>query len=376
MYWIFIILILFFVYLKFYRNQTIEGFYTLFFPFYDPRPGEKFAHFQDHPKNALAKSFSFNFLLSHDLHKSSNIRLFFKSFIAYQPNVYYINFITKYNHRENLEQLKQNKADFAVIPAPIVDDVYQNSNLDNVTYGTTFHEHYVFVIVSNLYKIEKVTDLKDAAVSMGPKGSLWERVAKDISHNLKLNWRECCGTLDKMIEDVHNHTTHAMVLTDQYPSHILNYIIYNHYDLKILPLYPIKNFDHYYEVAYIDMAKMPALYIPKVIDNVKYTFFNTQMMTYKFPMYLLVNKKVNEDLVCDLITHAYNNDKMLQKAVNSFTFLPIPIHPGARKFYLQYGYISEDGTDAHCRFTYGYSKCGPRSLHNQRLDYDKYYTLQ
>ena len=65
---------------------------------------------------------------------------------------------------------------------------------------------------------------------------------------------------------------------------------------------------------------------------------------------------------------------MLEKSDNAYSIYPIEFNPGAKKYYLEKGYMTHDD-NINCIYMYGKRKCDKKSLKNTLLNVDPYYNM-
>jgi len=377
MYLYFIIIIIILYYLTNHYNQNIENFYTLFLPFYEPNTIAKYNFYKNNESKYNIK-YNVNFLISNNQYKYTNLQLFIKSLIAYHKSIININLSSSYNNDRNIlsniNNINNINNNLAIIPSPIVINELINNEINNINFITTMNEQYIFIISASNTNIDTIYDLYNKKIGVGEKNSLWEQCANDIFTNMNIKYKPYYSNLQNMLQSLYNNDIDAIVITDSFPSNLLNFIFYNFYNLHLVSLENIYNFNIYNKTS-IDLNKLPALYIPQAsyknkhnkykkatlfYDNnkldEKYLFYNSQFITYKFSNYLLANKNFDQDLAYIITKHIFNNSKLLQKSINEFPIYNIPFNKGAKKYYVEKGYISYNSS-INCIYTYGKQKC-------------------
>jgi len=381
------------------KDNVIENFYTLFLPFYYPETIKKYQVYKNnfiYPQGL--QKYKTTFLISNEQLKYTYLHLFLKSLIAYNYPIVKVNLLAPNNNDRDLVPVINNindktKNQLAIVPGPILANVYTNGTYDNLRYVTTMNEQYIFLIANIRKETDTLRDLDGKTIGVGYRGSLWDQCATDIFRNSKINYKPYYSSLRLMLQQLYNGKIDAILLTDTYPSNIMNFIFTNFYNIHLISLGNVYNLDFYYTKTTLDLNKLPSLYLPqpsyreKHVDflraslfsnvnrlSVKYLFYYSQFTTYKFINYLITNTSMNEELCYMITKHIFNNEKLLKKSTNAYLLLPIEFSPGAKKYYIEKGYMSNN-SHRNCIYMYGKQKCTDQSLKNNLLYYDKYYNI-
>ncbi len=241
--------------------------------------------------------------------------------------------------------------------------------------------------------IDTIFDLHNKKIGVGEKGSLWDQCAKDIFNNINVKYEPHYSNLRIMLQELYNNNIDAILITDSFPSNLLNFIFHNFFHIHLISLEPVHNLDFYYSKTKLDLNKLSAIYIPQasykekhddylrasLFNNYnrlsrKYLFYYSQFITYKFSNYLLANKDFDENLGYMITKHIFNNSKMLEKSNNAFSIYPIEFNKGAKKYYLEKGYMTYS-SNINCIYMYGKQHCTKKSLKNNLLNSNPYYNL-
>jgi len=355
------------------RNQ-IENFYTLFHPYYFPATIDKLNSLTQKDKTT---PYILNVLISPQQYKYTNIKLFLKSFISYKYPIINVNLFT-----HNYPTILNNNYDentISIMPAPLL----VNVNHDDYKFITTLDEQYIYIIAPINKNLNTLTDLDNKIIGVGEKESLWDICAEDVFRNAQINYKKYHGTLRETLQNLYNGKIDAMLITDNFPSYLLNYIFYNFYNLRLISLDKLSNMDFYYTRSQIDLSKLPALYLPNAtfkqknrllssFNNFnrmeqKNNFYNPLITTYKFINYVITNNKMNSNLAYLLTDHIFKNKLMLDKSSNAFTFIPIEFQEGAKKYYISNGLISYSDSEK-CIKLYGKNVCNNKTIGDIRED--------
>lgn len=403
-------LIIYVFYLNFCKRQEIiEGFYTLFLPYYNPSVIKKFQVYSPTFRQKLNK-INLTFLISQQQLQYTYFKLFLKSLIAYNYPVINIQLLAENNHDRAIpEKINNYSDDLGVVPAPILYHTYIkinqeddkknrekgsltiNENGNNLRFVTSLNEQYIFVITTNQFQTNLLKELDGKILGRGMVNSLWDQIASDIENMANIKTKPFYGTLRTMLEKLINGGIDAIVITDSFPGNIINYIFYNTSNLKLLSFQNLNHIDFYYNSTTIDLNKLPTKYLPMMYPNHhkfekatlfnntptiknRYTFFNSSFITLKFINYLITNDKTSDEAIYIVTKHTFNNNLMLNKSKKAFSLIPIPFHPGAKKYYIEKGYISYLPYD-NCIYLYGKGKCTEKNMKDKLLDYDIYYNL-
>ncbi len=404
------LLILFIIIRKIYKKDNIEHFYTLFLPYYYPETIKKYQTYAKNFTDPNLQKYKITFFISNQQLKYTYFHLFLKSLIAYNYPIIDVNLFapdgtTTYqmgsdilpsaNDRQLMKKVNMSSENYkmTIIPAPILADEYINGEYDNLRYVTTLNDQYIFILSPIDKNVDTLRDLDGKTIGVGHRGSLWEQCAKDIFRNLKLNYIPYHASLRKMLQDLYNDKLDAILITDSYPSNILNFIFYNFYNLHLISLEKVYNLEYYYTKTNLDLNKLPALYLPQasyrlkhdqflrasLFSNVnrlsvKYLFYYSNFITFKFSNILVCNKNIPDKLVYMITEHIFNNKKLLEKSRMAYTILPIEFHPGAKKYYYDKGYMTNN-SNINCIYMYGKQKCTSQTLKDKELNVDPYYNL-
>ena len=374
---LFIILIIIILRMNRISNINVENFYTLFLPYYHPHTIKKYNNYKNRLQHPPIPKRKITVLISSQQLKYLHMKLFLKALLAYTKTIFFVNLLTTKTDKEIMFKLNDNKTNFGVVPAPVTVETYLNNDMKNVNFVTTLSEQYIFIIVTMESGIHNLHQLKNKRIGVGRKGGLWDICIKDIMTALDYqnNYQPVYSSLTTALFQLVNHEIDALIVTDTfYPSNIMNDLTYNYGNLLILSMDGIKHLNFYYRPDKIDLTRLPANYIPKIFNNVRYVYYNSYLFTYKFSNFLLTNKYQYFDVVYDMIEYVFNFKNLLEKSLVTFTQLPMPLHPAAKEYYFKNGYLSYTG-HSNCIYLYGKGKCTPQTLEKNKLNRDMYYVF-
>lgn len=393
LYCLVLIILLWYIYNQYFTDD-IENFYTLFLPYYDPNTIKKYEVYQKNFREYNKPKYNVNFYMTNQQLKYTNFILFLRSLIAYNYPIINVNFETFNSDREIVQRLNDSKQnDLAIIPAPIMVHEAINNSLDNLNFMTSMNEQYIFILSPFDKNIDTIEDLHNKKIGVGEKDSLWDQCAIDIFNNMNIKYQPHYSSLRLMLQELYNNNIDAILITDSFPSNLLNFIFTNFHNLHLISLNSVYNLDFYYTKTPLDLNRLSAIYVPqptfaeKHIDYTKaslfsdynrlsrkYLFYNSQFITYKFSDYLLANKNFDTELGYMITKHIFNNKKMLEKSNNAYSIYPLEFNKGAKKYYLEKGYMTHN-SNINCILMYGKQRCNSKTLKNSLLNVDPYYNL-
>jgi hypothetical protein len=330
-----------------------EPFYTLFLPYYHPRV-----------KEILMESrtnIDLRFIISASQWKYGVFSVLMRILIANNDiNIGKIHLESMERDKDIIKHIDSHQNHIGVIPAMTLVEDYDKYN--NIRYITSAFDNYVFFITQSDNDIIFIDDLKGKKVGVGNKGSIWDICANELltarGVMAKIKYSR---TIEEMARKLYNKELDAIVITDRYPGQLLNYIIYNYPNMTLLQINKYERLPFYYEVGQIDLSQISTNYVPKVLSNDRYLYYNTAMDVYKFPNYMICNRDIPNDVIYRLTEFMFKNADLMKKNINPFTYIRVPIHGGAMEYYDKNEYImNKDRTD--CIYVNGRVRCGKEYL--------------
>lgn len=403
-----ILIILYFYYINNLNNVNIEHFYTLFKPFYYPKINKKYLNIIDEYNSSINNSCIENKYNSDKIifgsyyqseFKSNEIDLltmFLSKLFLANTVITDIN-ITKYElSSQLLLDINKNKIDLGIIPSPILYDgivgdglIYKDYNFKNIEFISNTNNTYIFILTNIINKYSSIYDLKGQKIYAGIKHSLSWKCAIDIFNNINfkenIDYEFVDVKFNEAIKLLNENKIGSILLTDIFPSKLLYNIINNDFNNNffILPLDNINesiflNRYFYYEKTYIDLNKVSNHYLPKKVENKSYTIFRPNLLTYKFCNMLVNNNKLNSIIGYNIVKTLHDNINLLNKQkiytynklsnlYMTFTYIPIPLNKGVKKYFEEKGFISYNKSN-NCIYYLGNIECNKNNLN--KLDTD------
>ena len=180
-----------------------------------------------------------------------------------------------------------------------------------------------------------------------------------------------------------------MFFCDFFPSKQLEKFIYTDFtkDIIILPLNILNDVLFFRKHPYVqkivlDLNLIPT-YLPKKIGNKKNSpFFNKfkpDLETYKYPRYMICNRKIYPNITFNIANAFYrnlkflNNDKYFIQNRNNFLYptnmaeeYTVPLHIGASFLYKKLGLITTESSE-YCKLYAGKDQCTKENIIRARL---------
>ncbi len=231
-------------------------------------------------------------------------------------------------------------------------------NYNNIRYITSAFEDYVFFITQADNDIVFLDDLKGKTVGVGKKGNIWNVCADELLTERGFPYKPYYSdTIEDMANKLYQKKIDAIIITDRFPSQLLNYVLYNFFNMTLVQIKQTERIPFYYSATQIDLGDVSGNFVPKITAQNKYLFFNAAMDVYKFPNYMICNKDIPKDIVYRLTDFMFKNAELMKKDKNPFVYIDIPLHEGATEYYRKNNYIM-DKNKQDCVFTGGEIKCG------------------
>ncbi len=302
-----------------------------------------------------------------------------------------------------LNDISQNKIQFALLPLPIISyfTFYKNTTTHGFTqinYVLSMYRRYVYIMTKRKSGIQNLTNmgidliskkkirvgvLKDEIV----KGSV---VARDVLDFLKYK--------ENADYDFYEYQSHLSLLI-AFQQDDVDLIFYNGYnndallnqfltsmigdEIYILP-FKIPNQDVFFQskfqyyLANYDLNLVSPNYLPKRFNDETWTRYKPNISLLAYDEYLVTNPKVSNEIVYETIKTCYEaidllnsypelTDNPISKVgVERDTNMPILYHNGAYQFYKEKGFITNE-SNLNCRYLVGRMECTEKTLKDNNL---------
>ncbi|WP_203364498.1 TAXI family TRAP transporter solute-binding subunit [Bacillus sp. REN10] len=249
---------------------------------------------------------------------------------------------------ENTMKISKQKAELGLAMADTVSDAYKGEGnfvrsgaLSNVRAIASLYPNYMQIVAPKESGIRTLEDLKGKDVAVGALGSGTEIVAKRILQEAGITYDDMNAdflSFSEGIEGIKNGTTDAAFLSSGYPnSGIMELAATDEVEIIPVPKELTEKLQKKYPA--FKVGAIPANTYKGVKKDRETVLVNNLMITHKDlseeKVYLLT-KTMFESL--DDLRNAHNAAKQieLEKAMEE---LPLPLHPGAEKYYKEKGMI-------------------------------------
>ena len=372
---LFIIFILFSLYLIFTnynKSRNQENFYTLFLPYYK----SNFKRLNINYK--FDKNLKIGYIdQSNQVIIDEFTNLFSKLLIAN----FNIEDLTTINYKiikNVLVDLDNNKINLAIVPTTPLVNEYLNNRYNNVKFLSGIFYEYFFMITLKVNNYTIINDLEGTNIGV-LSDTQSEIFLKNINNTENLDFNiKTSKSLSQLVRMLNDNKIKGIFLVDNIPSALLNEIILGNFE-KTLALIPIEfnndsnfiNKNYFIEPSFIDLNLLPENYLPIRIGDETYHQFNPVLRTYKVHNFILVNKKMDKELVFKITRLLFQNKKIFNRLnlfetdklspENLLSKNLVDIAEGTKDFYKSYGYITEDNNE-NCLLTVGGLPCNKTTV--------------
>lgn len=251
---------------------------------------------------------------------------------------------------ENINKISQNQAElgFAVVVA--VADAYNGEGnfakdgaLSNVRAVASLYPNYMQIVALKSAKIQTLQDLKGKSIAIGEMASGTEMMAKHILNAAGITYADLNVnylSFAEGIEGIKNGTIDVAFLSSGYPNlGIMELAATNEVEMIQVPkelTEKLKKND-----SAFDSGIIPANTYKGVKENRETVMVNNLLIT---------NEEMLEEEVYELTKILFNHLENLRNAHSSakniqlekaIQNLPVPLHPGAEKYYKEKGVLNE-----------------------------------
>ena len=248
---------------------------------------------------------------------------------------------------ENLNLLQAGRGELALALGDAVADAWKGEAdagfakpLSNLRGFSATYNNYIQIVASEESGIRSLADLKGKRVSVGAAKSGTELNARAIFKAAGLSYSDLSKTeylpFGESVELIKNRQLDATLQSAG------------------LGVASIRDLSTSVKIRVVAIPKdvvakvgSPA-YLPSVIPANTYTGQTEDVQTAAIPNFLVTHSKVPDDVVYEMVKSMYGNLDTLYaahnatkgiKLQNALTGMPIPLHPGAERFYREAGVL-------------------------------------
>jgi TRAP transporter TAXI family solute receptor len=247
---------------------------------------------------------------------------------------------------ENTAKISRGKAELGFAMADTVSDAYNGQgnfenfgSIKNIRAVASLYPNFMQIVTVKSSGIKSLEDLRGKELAVGALGSGTEIMAKRILEGVGLTYDDVNAdflSFSEGIEGIKNGTTDAAFLSSGYPNSGIMELAATD-DVEIIPITE--------ELTLELKESFPAFEIGTIPANT-YTGVTEELSTVKVNNLLITNEDLPNEAVYELtktlfdnlddLRNAHNSAKQIeiQKAVEE---LPLPLHPGAEKYYKEQG---------------------------------------
>jgi len=346
------------------RLALKEHYLTYFLPYYKPEIDDLYSFYkeEDDQKNYFISKFDYSKYIITGSKLKENDRLT-NELLAY-TQLYNITF-QKYTTEEKvLRDVNENKIQFAVIPYSSY--IYLKQYLDYDTSQcrliSKIYKKYFYILTKQKYRIYSITDI-NSILTLGIEESTNEyvirKIIQDIGGTSNIQFK-MYKSQEELMNALVNEECQVIFIWDAFPSQdIITFTQYNFdvilipFDFTSLDVFQKKNY--YLNVEYVDLNLITS-YLPIKFGEYEYNIYRPNMpMVASFDI-LITHKDVYSSIVYTIME--FLNQKF-QSDVNlyvSLDLINILLHEGAKKYLMDYGYISYRD-DEICKYFVGIKSC-------------------
>ncbi|WP_159433414.1 TAXI family TRAP transporter solute-binding subunit [Bacillus tuaregi] len=249
---------------------------------------------------------------------------------------------------ENTAKVSRGKAEMGFAMADTVADAYNGQgnfkdfgSIKNIRAIASLYPNYMQIVTTSTTKIKTLEDLRGKKLAVGALGSGTEIMAKRILEGAGMTYKDVKAdflSFAEGIEGIKNGTTDAAFLSSGYPNSGIMELAATD-DVVIIPV-P--------EHLTLELKeKYPAFEIG-VIPSDTYEGVSEDQPTVMVNNLLITNEDLPDEAVYELTKTLFDNLEELKRIHNSAndihldkvaTQLPLPLHPGAEKYYKEEGIL-------------------------------------
>lgn len=250
---------------------------------------------------------------------------------------------------ENTAKVSRGKAELGFAMADTVADAYNGQGnfekfgaIKNIRAVASLYPNFMQIVTTKSTGIESLEDLRGKSLAVGALGSGTEIMAKRILEGVGLTYNDVKAdflSFSEGIEGIKNGTTDVAFLSSGYPNSGIMELAATD-DVQIIPVSE--------ELTLKLKEKYPAFEIG-TIPAATYKGIEQEIPTVKVSNLLVTNVDMDDAAVYELTKTLFENLDDLKRAHSSADQikieeaaiqLPLPLHPGAEKYYKEQGIIN------------------------------------
>ncbi|HWO95698.1 MAG TPA: TAXI family TRAP transporter solute-binding subunit [Bacillus sp. (in: firmicutes)] len=250
---------------------------------------------------------------------------------------------------ENIAKISQGKGELGFATADTVADAYRGEGnfttigaVPNIRAVASLYPNYMQIVAPKSAKIHTLQDLKGKSIVVGERGSGTEVMTKRILAAAGITYDDINAdflSFSEGIEGIKNGITDAAFFSSGYPNSGITELAAN-YEVEIIPVPKELIEELKKEHPAFDMGTIPANTYKGVTEDRETVIVNSLLIT---------NKDLPEEEVYELTKTLFDNleglrnvhssakEIELEKAARK---LPLPLHPGAEKYYNEKGVLN------------------------------------
>jgi TRAP transporter TAXI family solute receptor len=249
---------------------------------------------------------------------------------------------------ENIVKISQKKAELGFATADTVTDAYMGEGnfakvgaVTNIRAVASLYPNYMQIVTPKSAKVRTLQDLKGKDIAVGELGSGTEIMAKHILEAAGITYddiNENYLSFSEGIESIKNGTTDVAFLSSGYPNSGIIELAANK-EVEMIPVPKELTGELKKKHPAFDYGTIPANTYKGVTEDRETVMVNSLLIT---------NKNMPEEEVYEMTKTLFDNLEDLRKSHSSAKHielekavqkLPLPLHPGAEKYYKEKGVL-------------------------------------
>jgi TRAP-type uncharacterized transport system substrate-binding protein len=388
------------------KNKIREDYLTYFWPGYDESKNSLYQFYDQKEYNYLnmKKEFIYQPLRFAFIENLQNMTSkYIITILLSNSRIQRIQGIGYPHFKNVIEDLTQNKIQFALLPFPIISYFtfykdHTTKQFTSINYILSMYRRYVFIMTKRKSGIRNLTNmgvdlvnrkkirvgvLEDGIV----KGSV---IANDVlsslqyKENVDFEYFEYKTNLSLLVafqmDDVdlifYNGYNQDNLLNQFITSMISDEIYILPFDIPNRDVFSQSKFQYY--LSNYDLNLSSPNYLPKRFDGKTWSRFKPNISLLAYDEYLVTNPKVPDQIVYETIKTCYDSIDLLNSypelrgnpiskvGIGRDTNMPILYHNGSYAFYKERGFITYE-SNPNCRYLVGRMECTEKTLKDNNL---------